>query len=147
MIYVLRSLNSNLFVIRRFNVAFFVFGFVLIGAGSIQAQGKDIIAEVEKALTAGNSQLISSYFSDHVNLSLPGADGVYSKEQAGVILKEFFKRHKPTQFKITHKGKSGEGASYFVGALTCGSKKFSLYVLMHNAANKSTIKQFQVEED
>lgn len=147
MIYVLRSFNCNLYVIRRFKIVLLVLSLVLIGAGSIHAQGKDIITVVEKALTAGNSQLISTYFSDHVNLSLPGTDGVYSKEQAGVILKEFFTRHKPTQFKITHKGKSGEGASYFVGALTCGSKKFSIYVLMHNAANKSTIKQFQVEED
>ncbi|OFY16891.1 MAG: hypothetical protein A2X11_00740 [Bacteroidetes bacterium GWE2_42_24] len=124
-----------------------VLGTVLMGTGSMQAQGKDIIPVIEKALTAGNSQLISTYFADHVNLSLPGTDGVYSKEQAGAILKEFFTRHKPTQFKVTHKGKSGEGASYFVGTLTCGAKKFSLYVLLHKTANNSTIKQFQVEED
>lgn len=111
------------------------------------AQNKDITPQLEKALSAGNSSDIALHFADHVNLAIPGTDGVYSKEQAGVILKDFFSRNKPTQFKITHKGKSGEGASYFVGTLKCGNKKFSLYVLMRDAAKMPTIRQFQIEAD
>jgi len=119
-----------------------------LGSGStLSAQPADILPALEKALTAGNSRDIAAHFSDHVNLAIPGTDGVFSKEQAGVILKDFFTRNKPTHFKTNHKGKSGEGASYFVGTLTCGKKKFSLYVLMRESGAKSTIRQFQVEED
>lgn len=116
-------------------------------ASLVSAQQSDILPALEKALMAGNSRDIAAHFSDHVNLAIPGTDGVYSKEQAGVILKDFFTRNKPTHYKTSHKGKSGEGASYFVGTLTCGKKKFSLYVLMRDGGAKSTIRQFQVEED
>lgn len=111
------------------------------------SQSKDIVSTLEKALQAGQASEVSRYFEANVNLAIPGTDGVFTKEQAAVILKDFFQHNKPTSFKVTHKGKSGEGAAYFVGTLTCVKKKFSIYILMRDSGKSSTIRQFQAEAD
>lgn len=138
----LETLNNNTLQ-RVFLFLFLAIGYTL----TITAQNQSIVPELEKALNSGKASDISKYFAENVNIAIPGTDGVFTNEQAGVILKEFFRQNKPTQFKLTHKGKSGEGASYLVGNLSCGSKKFTIYILMRDSTTKPVIKQFQAEAD
>lgn len=69
------------------------------------------------AFKAGNAEKIAAFFSDNVDLSIDGKEDLYSKSQAEQILKTFFAAHNPKEFKIIHKGKSGQ-SEYFIGELT-----------------------------
>lgn len=70
------------------------------------------------AFKAGNATKIAGYFAENVDLSILETENLYSKSQAEQILKNFFLKHKPTEFTIVHKGKSGQ-SEYFIGELTC----------------------------
>ena len=70
------------------------------------------------AFRAGNATKIASYFAENVDLSILETENLYSKSQAEQILKNFFIKHKPSEFTIVHKGKSGQ-SEYFIGELTC----------------------------
>ena len=72
------------------------------------------------AFKAGNADKIASHFSENVDLSIDGKEDLYSKSQAEQILKTFFIAHKPNDFKIIHKGKSGQ-SEYFIGELSAES--------------------------
>lgn len=72
------------------------------------------------AFKSGNSSKIASHFSENVDLSIDGKEDLYSKSQAEQILKTFFTAHKPNDFKIIHKGKSGQ-SEYFIGELSSES--------------------------
>jgi hypothetical protein len=69
------------------------------------------------AFKVGNAEKIATYFSDNVDLSIDGKEDLYSKSQAEQILKTFFLTHKPKDFSIIHKGKSGQ-SEYFIGELS-----------------------------
>src|SRR5688572_6197324 len=70
------------------------------------------------AFKAGNATKIAGYFAENVDLSILETENLYSKSQAEQILKNFFIKHKPSEFTIVHKGKSGQ-SEYFIGELTC----------------------------
>lgn len=74
-------------------------------------------ARMVSAFESGNAEKIASYFSDNVDLSIVGKEDLYSKSQAEQILITFFATHKPKEFKIIHKGKSGQ-SEYFIGELS-----------------------------
>ncbi|OIQ27867.1 MAG: hypothetical protein BM555_05960 [Crocinitomix sp. MedPE-SWsnd] len=69
------------------------------------------------AFKAGNAERIASRFSDNVDLSIDGKEDLYSDSQSEQILKTFFLTHKPKDFKVIHKGKSGQ-SEYFIGELS-----------------------------
>ena len=97
--------------------------------------GDDILSEkIERATTAlqqqqpfetsmvnafkeGDAAKIARFFIDNVDLSIDGKEDLYSRSQAEQILKNFFAEHKPKDFKIIHKGTSGQ-SEYFIGELT-----------------------------
>jgi hypothetical protein len=69
------------------------------------------------AFKIGNAELIGKYFSDNIDLSIDAKEDLYSNSQSEQILKNFFIAHPPKDFKIIHKGKSGQ-SEYFIGELT-----------------------------
>lgn len=78
---------------------------------------------IVSAFKAGNATRIAGYFAENVDLSILETENLYSKSQAEQILKNFFIKHKPSEFTIVHKGKSGQ-SEYFIGELTCNDAIF-----------------------
>src|SRR5688572_2217602 len=83
-----------------------------------QQQQPSYEAIMVAAFKAGNATKIASYFAENVDLSILETENLYSRSQAEQILKNFFTKHKPSEFTIVHKGKSGQ-SEYFIGELTC----------------------------
>ena len=74
---------------------FFIVCTVICLAGSTLGEtGDDISARIEVALKAGNASEMAKLLSSSVDLNIPGNEGVYSKAQAQLILKDFFSKHK-----------------------------------------------------
>lgn len=72
---------------------------------------------VVSALKKGNVDELSHYFDNMVEITLPANANSYSKSQAIVILREFFANNPVKNFKLIHKGNSGEGSSFGIGNL------------------------------
>jgi len=90
---------------------------------TVQQQQPSYESVIVAAFKAGNSTKIASYFAENVDLSILETENLYSKSQAEQILKNFFLKHKPSDFIIVHKGKSGQ-SEYFIGELTCSDAIF-----------------------
>lgn len=86
------------------------------GETTLQQQ-QSFESRMVSAFKAGNAAKIAKYFSDNVDLSIDGKEDLYSKSQAEQILKTFFASHASKDFKIVHKGTSGQ-SEYFIGELT-----------------------------
>ena len=126
--------------------------FVIILSGilmpaSSNGQTKDIAPAVTKAVIDSDATELVKYFNEKVNLSIPGSDGLFSKEQAEVILENFFAKIKVTSFKINHKGGSGEGSLYYIGVLSTKERKYTTYFLLRVIQGKQVIQQLQMEAD
>lgn len=85
---------------------------------TVQQQQPSYEAIIVSAFKAGNATKIAAYFAESVDLSILETESLYSKSQAEQVLKNFFAKHKPNDFTIVHKGKSGQ-SEYFIGELNC----------------------------
>ena len=85
--------------------------------------------KIATAIKNGNSAAIASFFNKTVDLTLPKNEGVFSKSQAEIILKNFFTTNKPTDFKVVHDGESKNNTLYSIGNLITANGVFRTYIL------------------
>jgi hypothetical protein len=103
--------------------------------------------DLSNAIKTGNSQKISMYFGSSVDLSIPNNEGVYSKMQARLILKTFFLKNKPADFKIVHNGDSKNNSHYSIGNLKTNKGSYRIYLLYKVEDNKTKILEMKIESD
>lgn len=99
------------------------------------------------AIRTGNSKQLASYFSNTVEITIPGKEGTFSKVQAEMIMKDFFSKTIPTTFTIDQKGNSAGGAQFMIGTYKSNNTLFKTYILLKPVENQMLIQQIQFEED
>lgn len=102
---------------------------------------------ITNALKTGNSSVIASYFNTSVDLTIPNNEGVYSKVQAELILKTFFSKNKPSDFKVVHNGDSKNDSHYSIGNMETSNGSFRTYILYKENGEKITIIELRIESD
>ncbi len=107
----------------------------------------DIIPAVAAAIRTGDAQTLASFFAVSLDLTVPGSEGTYSRSQAELIVKDFFKTNNPRAFSIRHQGMSGEGAHFVIGQLETTNGSFRVYFLVKTTAGQARLTQLQFEED
>ncbi len=110
-----------------------------------QAAQQTFESIIVSAFKKGNATKIASYFGDNIDLSISEKENLYSKSQAEQILKSFFLKHKPSNFKILHKGKSGQ-SEYFIGELTA-DKNYRVTLNSKSSGSTKTITSLTIEEN
>lgn len=107
----------------------------------------DIINKVVNAIKAMDADKLASYFSETVDLEAGESDGSYSKTQAEIIFRKFFKDYPLTDFSLNHQGSSNDGSKYFIGTYKTAKAEYRVYVLMKSQDEKMSIQEIQFEED
>ena len=102
--------------------------------------------DINFALKKGNSTELSKYFISNVELIIGEKEGVYSKSQALVILKDFYRTNKPKDFSILHEG-GKDGAKYVIGNLKTDKNIYRVYYLLKIQNNKSYIHTLRIEKE
>jgi hypothetical protein len=100
---------------------------------------------IVKAIQSGNAKTISSYFTQSVDLTVKDSEGVFSKEQADVILSRFFNDNTPTSFSVKHEGKSKLNDYYYIGDLKTENGTYRLTFFLKKDDGQFKIKQLRVE--
>jgi hypothetical protein len=103
-------------------------GFVFLFAGGVSAQSA--LQDVSDGVRTGNVDAISAYFDNMVPLTINNNQGAYSKQQAEMVLKDFFSRNTPKEFMVANSG-SSNGAKFVIGDMTTtAGLKYSVYILL-----------------
>jgi hypothetical protein len=104
--------------------------------------------EIYSAIKVGNSKVLAKYFNANVELVILDKEGVYSKTQAELILRDFFSKNIPSNLVKRHEGKSGKEASkYVICTLTTAKGQYRVYFVMKSNNGEFTIHQFRIEND
>ena len=108
---------------------------------------RDIFGEIETAMSVGNANKLSDILSSSIELELPNElEGIYSKQQAVVILNRFFSQYPPNSFKIVHKGNSAAGSRFAIGDYTTGTDKtFRVTIYIKKTGNDYLIHEIEFE--
>lgn len=104
-----------------------------------------IPVQISTGLKSGNAKLMASCFNDNVELVILDKENVCSKEQGEMILRDFFSKNKPVDFKLTHQG--GTDSEYGIGKLQTTNANFRIYFMLKSFSNKPLIVQLRIEKD
>jgi len=90
----------------------------------------EVINNLRAALKAGSSKELVKSFNNTVELNLEGEKSNYSRSQAEIVLKEFFKKYPPTDFQYIHQGASKQGLTYVIGKYSFENGSFRVLILI-----------------
>jgi hypothetical protein len=107
----------------------------------------DLIDGISTAIRSGNPKNISKYFIENIDLKVIEQEDVYSKQQAEMILKDFFTKHPVKTFTVAHKSEPKGGSQYVIGTLETDNGKFRVYFLIKSSGSTNLIQQFRIETE
>lgn len=103
--------------------------------------------QVARALNKGNARDVARHFGNTVDLKLPGNEGTYSRNQAELILRNFFNRNPAKSFSVQHQGPSRDGSIYVIGLYTTTEgKTYRAYFLCKNFSDRMVLHLLQMDE-
>ena len=111
-------------------------------------QENQVLGKVHDAIRTGDASGLSSWFHTTVDLELGDTDGNFSRNQAEMILKDFFTRNPVKSFTVKHQGSSDDGSKYSIGHyIAKNGQEYRVYVLLKQSEGGLRINQLQFEED
>lgn len=116
---------------------------ILISTGLFSQSSPDSFDLITTAFMKSDSENLGKQMANTLDLSIGSNDGTFGKQQAMVLLKDFFLKNKIKVFKIKHQGASNERTHYAVCDMHSEQKKWSVYVLLNK---ESKIIQLQIED-
>jgi len=125
----------------KFSIILLLSLFLVQNAFSQSAEKESIASAIQK----GNAQAVGSYFAKSVDLTLDDLEDIYSKDQAIVILENFFSDNPPTSFKLKHEGKSKLEDHFYIGDLKTEGQNYRLTFFLKKEGSDFKLKQLRVE--
>jgi hypothetical protein len=107
----------------------------------------DVIDDIASSIRTGNPKNISKFFIENIDLKIIEKEDVYSKQQAEMILKDFFSKHPVKSFSVAHKSEPKNGSQYVIGTLETTNGKFRTYFLIKTSGAQTLIQQFRIETE
>jgi len=119
---------------------------ILFSGSELYSLSNEIPNAIIIAIKEGNASELAKYFSNNIELALSDKDDIYSKNQAKLIIEDFFKKHPPEGFNILHKG-GKESSRYAIGNLLTSDGEFRITILVKIKDNFSYINQLRIEKE
>ena len=101
--------------------------------------------EIINALKSGNSNEVSKYFDSPIELTLSESTKSYSKNQAQLVLRQFFSSNPVTDFKVIHESENA-GSQYCIGNLTTTNGVFRTTIYMKQKGSKQLVQEMRFEK-
>lgn len=125
--------------------------FLLLTAGLSDAYSQKspsvISREISEAIRKGNTREIAKHFGANVDLNFPGNEGTFSRNQAQLILRNFFSRNAPASFTVQHQGASRDGSPYVIGNYRSrNGDTYRVYFLVKTISGNTVLHLLQFEQ-
>jgi len=109
------------------------------------AKANDVIDDIASCVRTANTKELSKYFASTVSLTLLNDEGMYSRVQAEIILRDFFSRNAPTGVKVAHRLDSNPNFRYVVLTLDTAKETFRVSYKLTNSDNSFQVTEFRIE--
>lgn len=100
--------------------------------------------DIVRSFSSGDVQRISSFLDNSVDLTIDRAGGLKNKMQVQDEISSFFRKHRPTNFNVTHKTDK-EKTGLMMGKLYTDSGIFQILILTKKEGAREFIRQLKIE--
>lgn len=110
----------------------------------VQDGGDDVFVPISKYIAAGNSEALSAWFADNLEIAVLARESDASRAQARQIVKTFFDTYTPRSFDVTHTA-GRANMKYALGTLKAGGESFVVTIFMSCKDSSYNIQQLKIE--
>ncbi len=104
--------------------------------------------DVVNAIKNNRIEDMSKYFDNIVPVTINNTQTIYSRNQAEVVLKDFFERNIPKDFLIMDNGSPNSSSKFIIGSLVTPSGiKYSVYILMKQKESNFYLQEIRLNKD
>jgi hypothetical protein len=103
---------------------------------------KDSSAQIDpivSAIQGGSSSELAKYFYPTISLNINGQQGEYSKNQAEIVLRDFFKKNPPIEFSLVFKNENQSSVSTYIGEYASGQSNYKVFIKISQAESSFRI--------
>ncbi len=104
------------------------------------------IDEVIAALKSGNATGLSKHFDSRVDISLPDKSDNFSRNQAEMILRDFFASNEVKTFVVKHKGENN-GSQFCIGVLQTKHGNFRTKLYMKSKGDVQVVQEIAFQPE
>ena len=132
-------MKKNKIYIRLLWLNLFIFSFPFMF-------GQSIPEPIVSSFRTGNTEQLSNYFHDRLQVNLRDQEHICSKAQAKEIMREFFSKSKPVSFNIIFEG-GKEDSKFAIGSLKTTNGNYRINIFFKKFDNKYLIHLLRIEKD
>ncbi len=100
--------------------------------------------KINTALQNGNSTELAEVFNSSIELSMPNTSGVYAKEQARLVIDNFFKANTPSKCTLSHET-SGASSAMLVYELVTKNGTFRVSFVVNISGGGFVINELKIQ--
>jgi hypothetical protein len=119
---------------------------VLIIFSGLAAKGQEIPSKLMNGIQTGNTDELSAFFNDRLQLTILNVDYRISKVQATEIMRDFFKKYPPSSFSILFKGEKKD-SNFAIGKLVSKTNIFRVNIFFRKINNTNLIYLLEIEKE
>lgn len=111
---------------------------------SAQSEEYDVLVPIGKYIIQGNTEALSAWFADNLDISILARQSNASRAQAKQIIKAFFTNYTPRSFTITHTA-GRDNMKYILGDLYAGGETFRMTLFVCCKGRNYEIQQIKID--
>jgi len=125
---------------------FLLLSVIILAHSGINAQTpQEVLKGIETAIKNKDAVQLSQYFNKDLEITLLDYEKVCSKNQAQMVMKDFFARNPVSKFNLIHIGGSGD-AWYGMGMYESNGNQFDTNVFIKKYGSVYLIDRFRFED-
>lgn len=86
------------------------------------------IAPIVSAIGSGSSSELARFFDSSISMNVNGQQGEYSKNQAEIILRDFFKKNPSQGFSLIFQNENPGSLSTYIGEYSSNPGLFKVFI-------------------
>lgn len=102
--------------------------FLLWVSPSVESGSTSQIDPIITAIQGGSSSELARFFNPTISLNINGQQGEYSRNQAEIVLKDFFKKNPPLEFSLVFKNENQSSVSTYIGEYASGQSSYKVFI-------------------
>ena len=101
----------------------------------LEIENEGSIETVISAIDNGSSSDLAKYFDSSISLNVNGQQGEYSKNQAELVLKDFFKKNPSRGFTLVFRSENNPSLSSYIGDYQTGQGIYKVFIKVSQQAS------------
>jgi hypothetical protein len=99
-----------------------------------------VLSNIERSMSIGDVAGLANYFGNAIDITINQHQSTYSRAQAQMVLRDFFKKNDAHDFNFKHAGNAPTNNILFcVGNLIAGTGTFRIYMYLKQQSSKVMI--------